>query len=183
MKSIVLTFGRFQPPTKGHEELLNFMKNYAELSNAEHAVWCSKKEGDKKNPLEYHEKISFMKEFFKDINIITEPTFVDVFSVLKYLSDNGYKVVTLVVGADRVEEFRKKIGVYIKRPNPKISYDFEFFEVISSGTRKEGISGSDMRRLVRENDFGMFRCFLPSSADSSSAIHLYDILRNRLCKH
>jgi hypothetical protein len=83
------------------------------------------------------------------------------FAICKKLSDEGYEDVTFVVGSDRVDEFKTQLGKYVKPKtakdfNPKIHYPFKKFQVVSSGSRKKGISGTDLRNAVRKGDFATF---------------------------
>jgi FAD synthase len=173
----VLTFGRFNPLTKGHQELVNFVVDLAKKKGAEAMIYPSQSQDAKKNPLTFDDKVKFMKKFFPKANIIKDPSLKNVFSILKELSNKGYKDVTLVVGADRTEEFDSKIKPYIKHADPAKSYDFDSFKVINSGERKTGISGTDMRNHAKDNDFDSFKKGLPTTATDKDAKDIFDAVR------
>ena len=80
-KSVVLTFGRFNPPTNGHEKLVDKVKRVA--GGSEHRIYTSLSNDAKKNPLPYAKKIKYLRKGFKGANIIEDPSIVTVFHALK----------------------------------------------------------------------------------------------------
>ena len=186
-KSIVFTFGRFQPPTSGHEKLVDKVVSVARKFGAEAAVYLSPSEGGQKNPLPLKDKEKYMKSFFgRSVDIYADSTFNNPFYVMKNLSDQGYKKVYLVVGSDRVSELKKNISKYIGHSDKSKSYEFTEFDVISAGDRDPdaegvgGMSASKMRAAVVEGDYAAFKSGLPSTANNRSAKSLYDKLRDKL---
>lgn len=167
-KKVVFTFGRFQVPTKGHEELVRFVMSYAKSHGAEGRIYPSKSQDANKNPLPYSQKVQFLRTLFPWANIIDEPKAVNAFAICRELSDKGYDDVTFVVGDDRVASFESTIKKYIlPKSNPKFdktkNYDFKSFKVISSGARHEGISGTDMRNYIRAGKFDAFMKVAPTA--------------------
>ena len=59
-KSIALTFGRFNPPTVGHQKLIDATRGV----NSNYRVYASQTQDKKKNPLNHKEKVSVMKQMF-----------------------------------------------------------------------------------------------------------------------
>ena len=98
MKKIVMIFGRFNPPTTGHELLVDKSFRLAKKLGAEHAIFTSKTNDPKKNPLSINDKIKFMKlSFPKHKNHIYHPDVIGIRTpaeVLEWLSDNGYEAVS-----------------------------------------------------------------------------------------
>ena len=62
--SISITFGRFNPPTTGHEALIN--KVAREAKNGEYRIYPSRTQDDKKNPLDPSTKVKFMHKAYPD---------------------------------------------------------------------------------------------------------------------
>jgi phosphopantetheine adenylyltransferase len=56
---VVFTFGRFNPPTVGHEKLLDVVAKAAKGGD-EYRVYSSQSQDKKKNPLDYNSKIKYM---------------------------------------------------------------------------------------------------------------------------
>lgn len=167
MRKVVFLFGRFQVPTKGHEEMIRYGFNYAKRIGAEFRVYTSKSQDPVKNPLPYHEKIRFLHQLFPGINIVDDPNVKTAFDICRQLSDAGVEDVTMVVGGDRVAEFQNAIGKYV-RPrgrgfDPKKNFSFKHFEVINSGGRKAGVSGTQMREYIRSGKFKEFAAVAPTA--------------------
>jgi len=175
---VVFTFGRFQPPTSGHELLVNKTIKEARKRKGEHRIYTSRT-SNKKSPLLLKDKLYYMKRFFPKANIIDDPNASSAFDVCQKLSDEGYKNVVMVVGSDRVREFRDGIGKYIGPDG----YNFDSFEVVSAGERDpeaEGVAGmsaSKMRAAVSDNDFQLFKSGLPSKATDRDAEKLFNVLQ------
>lgn len=158
-KKLVFVFGRFQVPTKGHAELINFVRDYARKTGAEARIYTSQSHDKDKNPLPYELKLMFLRQLFPGVNIVQSPHKI-LWHILREISDQGYDDVTLVTGADRVQLFKKTFLPYCKpRTDPtfnkKSDYGFKL-KVISSGARKSGVSGTDTRNLIKKGDFEGF---------------------------
>lgn len=159
-RSVVLTFGRFSPPTVGHEKLVNKIKDVASARNAEPMVFTSHTYDKKKNPLTYDQKIHFLQLAFGPV--VKKTTARTVIEVAKELSGK-YDNLIVVVGSDRVPEFQTLLDKY----NGK-EFDFKNIEVVSAGERDpdaddvSGMSASKLRALAVAGDFETFKKGLPS---------------------
>lgn len=161
MKKIVFTFGRYNPPTIGHAELITYAVKLAQRKGAEHRIYTSQSHDPSKNPLSPKQKMQFLHQIFPGVNFVDDPKMKTAFIIAKKLADEGYEDVTFVVGDDRVNDFRSQLSKYVKPRtakdfDPKIHYPFKHFEVVSSGARKQGISGTALRAAVRKGDFKTF---------------------------
>lgn len=178
--AVVFTFGRFQPPTSGHELLINNTIKEAKKRGAENRIYMSRRDEPKKNPLKIRDKIKFLKKFFPKANIMNNPKADNPFQVCEQLTLEGVRDVVMVVGSDRVEEFKKGIEKYIGPDG----YDFDSFEVVSAGQRDPessgvvGMSGTTLRSSVTNNDLATFRQGLPSSAKDRDVHALFDLMKN-----
>jgi len=188
-KKVVYTFGRFQSPTIGHEKLINKVINHARSIGAEHKIYASKSHDNKDNPIPYNNKVKHLRSLFPHANIEDDPDAHTAFHIVRKLSDQGYKDVTMVVGSDRVQEFRNAIGKYIKSSkdknfDPKKHYDFDKFDVVSAGERDtssgvSGASGSKMRQFAKDNDFKSFAQNTPTK-NIHVARRIFNDLRKNL---
>ena len=61
MSKLVFAFGRFNPPTIGHEVLMNKAKA---VGGKDYRIYVSKSQDRKKNPLTYKDKIKYLKKIF-----------------------------------------------------------------------------------------------------------------------
>ena len=161
MKSVVFTFGRMNPPTTGHQLLVNKLVAYAKQHSASPRVYLSHSTG-KKDPLQYDTKIGFARQAFGAI--VKKSNARNVIQILQSLEKEGYTDVTMIVGSDRVPEFKKLLNAY----NGK-EYKFDNITIISAGERDpdaddvSGMSASKMRALAVDNKDAAFMRGAPST--------------------
>lgn len=183
---VVFTFGRFSPPTNGHELLIDKVVSTANSLGYDNMIYASSTFGNDKNPLKHRDKVKFMKSAFKKATISTDSKIKNPFIAMADLVDKGYTDVVMVVGGDRVDEFKKNIGRYINHENPKKSINLDSFEVMSAGERDpdaegvKGMSASKMRAFASEGDFESFKEGLPSGANDKDAKKLFDLVKKGL---
>ena len=182
-KKAVLTFGRFNPPTSGHELLINKVLTEARKRSADNFIFASHSKDKRKNPLDSKTKTKHMRTFFRKANIMYNPSIRTIFEALGFLADEGYTDVTVVVGGDRTDEFERTVRPYINHPDPDKSLDLKSFEVVSAGARDPdaegvvGMSASKMRTAAAEGDFKSFKLGVPSKASDRQARKLFDDVR------
>lgn len=185
-KKAVLTFGRFNPPTSGHELLINKLVQEAKKRRADNYVFASHSQDSKKNPLDPKTKTDYMKSFFKKSNIIYNTKIRTIFDAIRYLRDMGYTDITVMVGGDRTAEFESRIRPFVNHSDPDKSLNLDNFEVVSAGDRSaaasgvRGMSASKLRAAVAQDDFDTFRVGLPSTAKEQQAKKLYKTLRKNM---
>jgi len=179
--TLTVAFGRFNPPTVGHEKLLKSASKVA--AGGDLKIYPSRTQDPKKNPLDPDMKISFMKKMFPEFedNIINDDEMKSIFNVLVAASEEGYSNVNIVVGSDRQAEFENLAQKY----NGDL-YDFDLIRVVSAGVRDadaEGVSGmsaSKMRKAVMDDDFESFRRGTPKTLDDGDARSLFDAVRQSM---
>jgi hypothetical protein len=178
MKSVVFTFGRMNPPTTGHQLLVNKLVAYAHQIGAAPRVYLSHSTG-KKDPLQYDKKISFARQAFGAI--VKKSNARNVIQILQSLEKEGYKHVIMFAGSDRVPEFKKLLNAY----NGK-EYNFEKIEVKSAGERDpdaddvSGMSASKMRALAVDNQDAAFMRGAPSTLKSQTRKQMFLAVRKAL---
>jgi len=179
--TLTVVFGRFNPPTIGHEKLLKSADKIS--AGGDLKIYPSRTQDPKKNPLDPDMKISFMKKMFPDYkdNIINDDDMKSIFNVLVAASEEGYQNVNIVVGSDRHAEFENLAQKY----NGDL-YDFDLIRVVSAGVRDadaEGVSGmsaSKMRKSVMDDDFDSFRRGTPKTLDDGDTRALFDAVRQSM---
>ena len=175
---ITITFGRFNPPTIGHEKLLQAAKKIS--AGGDLRVYPSRTQEPKKNPLGPGSKIQFMKKMFPDYeeNIVDNAKMKSIFDVLKSVSNAGYGSINIVVGADRQAEFENLANKY----NGDL-YDFEQIRVVSAGTRDadaegvEGMSASLLRKAVMDGDGDSFNKGMPKGFETPDIQALFNAVK------
>ena len=183
-KAVVLTYGRFNPPTTGHEKLVDKVKAHAKKLGADHLIVASHSQDAKKNPLTADQKLHHLHRAFPDTNVAVSnkehPSFIHQ---LKKLSGK-YDHVHMVVGSDRVSEFEKVAHKY----NGK-EYNFKSIHIVSAGHRDpdaegtEGMSASKMREHVKNNDIDSFKKGAPSKMSGSHVQRMFHDIRSGMGLH
>lgn len=159
MSTAVITFGRFNPVTTGHEKLVNKVKEIARVLDADPLVYLSHSHGPK-NPIPYSTKIFMAKLAFGDC--IIESDARNIFMALPEL-EGAYDNIVVVVGGDRLETFKETLNKY------KNDYSFHSIMVVSAGSRNpdsdgiDGVSASKMREYAKTDDFAYFKLGLPKA--------------------
>lgn len=187
-KRVVFTFGRFNPPTTGHEKLINKVKEVASNQGADHKIFASQSQDQNKNPLPYNEKVNFMKKMYPDTNIHTGNEIKNVFDVAHHLHAKKVTHATLVVGSDRVNEFHNALSKYNKNPedsdfDPKKHFYIPHLSVISAGHRDpdaQDVTGMSASKLRDHAASGNFNEFKKGVSKPEHAKELYDTLRHHM---
>ena len=176
-KEISFVFGRFNPPTNGHEKLFNHLKKIARSGS--YRIYASKSVDENKNPLEFKEKIKFLRKMFPKHarSIMADSDVRNVLDIAVKLYDQGFTKVTMVAGSDRVREFDILLNKYNGVDAKHGFYNFEgAINVVSAGERDpdaEGVSGmsaSKMRAAAQQNDLKSFAKGLPSKFNASTEL-------------
>ncbi len=175
---IIFAFGRFNPPTTGHEKLIN---KVAEISGSDpYRIYPSFTQNPKKDPLPHALKVAYMRKMFSKHarSIIADKKALTAIDIAVKLYDEGYKDLVMVAGSDRLKEFdgllNKYNGVSGKRHG---YYKFNTISVVSAGERDpdaEGVSGmsaSKMRTAAVEGDEKSFAMGVPKGFKDSNKLY------------
>ena len=179
--TVTVAFGRFNPPTVGHEKLLNAAQ--AASKGGDYNIYPSRTQDDKKNPLSPDEKISFMRQLYPKHGerIVNDGDMKTIFNVLQKANEDGYSSVNIMVGADRKSEFEKLANKY----NGEL-YDFEDINVISAGDRDpdaegiEGMSASKLRKAAADDDIKTWMTGMPKGVDEKSAQSIFNAVKKKM---
>ena len=180
--TLTIAFGRFNPPTTGHEKLLDTVASSSD--DGDYLIVPSRSQDPKKNPLDPDTKVSIMRQMYPKHSekIVNDPANRTIFDVLKKAHMDGYENVRIIGGADRVKEFEKLAGNY----NGKL-YQFGNVEVRSAGERDpdaeddvSGMSASKQRKAAAEGDFKTFAKGVPATMNQKQTKELYNTLRSAM---
>ena len=172
---VVVSFGRMNPMTNGHEKLADKIKAEAKKRNADAKLYLSHSTNPKKDPLDFKTKVKFAKKAFGPM--VQNSVARTIIEVAKELSGK-YDDLIVVVGSDRIPEFKTLLNKY----NGK-DYTFKTIEIVSAGERDpdaegvSGMSGSKMRGFVTSDDFNSFKQGVPSKLSDSDAKALFDAVK------
>ena len=182
--TVIFTFGRFNPPTVGHEKLITAVQSVAKSKGGDFFVYPSHSQDPKKNPLSQPQKIKYMKKMFPKYkrNIIAS-TGKTALAIASELYSKGYTNLVMVVGSDRVQEFQRILDRYNGEDKAHGFYDYDKIEVVSAGERDpdaegvEGMSASKMRAAAVAGDFKSFRMGTPKTLSDADTKKLFNDIR------
>lgn len=171
------TFGRMNPPTAGHEKVLDSLSEQA--GKHPYFVYLTQSNDNINNPLPYKSKIKHARKMFPQHarRIIADGAIRTITDAATHLYEEGYKNLVLVTGDERVTEFDVVLNKYNGVERKGGFYNFESISVVSAGSRLDGISSTNQRFNVRENDFSAFSQGLPKSFSNLDAQVLFNDLR------
>ena len=179
-KSFAFTFGRFNPPTIGHEKLIRKVAS----QGMDFKIFLSRSQDTVKNPLSPSDKLKYMTKIFKSYasNIMVMPSNM-VLELATKIYNMGYRAITMVVGSDRVREFENILKKYNDEKNRHGYYNFDKINVVSAGERdpdEEGVTGmsaSKLRDYVKRGDFKNFKRGVPGNLSDNEIKQLFFDIR------
>ena len=164
-KRIVIAFGRFNPPTTGHEAIVTFLTQTAHRMGAEARIYPSPTTDAKKNPLPFREKVGFLRQLFPHVTINDNPAMNTPFAAFADASGAGYKDITVIVGADRVRDFESFAAYLLPASSSKYNaakhIDVSHYRVLAIPRGIGAMSATLMRGYVVANDFPSFLAGTP----------------------
>ena len=180
---IVFSFGRMNPPTIGHEKLLDAMAKTA--GRNPYRMYLSQSQDPKKNPLSYKDKVKIARKMFPRHarSILKADKVKNLWHVVTSLYDEGYRNVVMVVGSDRVTQFDILLNKYNGKKGTHGFYNFMDIKVVSAGERDpdaegaSGMSASKMRAAASENDFSKFSLGIPKAVSNAESKKIFNMVR------
>ena len=172
-ENVVFTFGRFNPPTTGHEKLIQKVASVA--GNSPFRIYPSYSQNQKKDPLPFPLKIAYMRKMYPKYarNIIADKDARTAINIATKLYDEGFKNVTMVVGSDRVGQFDKLLN-----KQNTIDYTFNSIKIVSAGERDpdaegaSGMSASKMREAAKNQKTTEFLQGIPDTLSVKEKLDL-----------
>lgn len=182
-KTVFFSFGRMNPPTIGHEKLMDKLASAA--GKNPYRMYLSQSTDDKKNPLSYKDKVKFVRKMFPRHarSVLMNTNVKTAIDVAVSLYNEGFRRVVMVVGSDRVREFDALLNRYNGEKARHGFYNFMDIKVISAGERDpdaegvEGMSASKMRAAAADNDFTQFAQGLPKAFSNADSKALFNAVR------
>lgn len=185
-KTVYFVWGRMNPPTAGHEMLLDFAKQKA--GNNSLRIFLTQTQDGKKNPLDYKTKVKFARKGFPKYarQIIMNPKIKLMLEALTSFYDEGFKKLVIIAGEDRVREYEILAGKYNGVKSRHGFYNFENITVLSAGKRDpdaegvEGVSGTKLREFAKTGDFTKFAQLMPKALTNAEAKAVFNNVRKGL---
>ncbi len=187
-KTLVIAYGRLNPPSYGHLLLVEKMHRVADAFGYDHLLLVSHSHGKKADPLKLADKMAHIKRMFEGTKVAhttkEDPSLIHQLCKLQ----DKYENIILVVGEDRVLEFDDLLQHYngkATREGQKL-YKFETIQVVSCGFRDpdsdsvKGVSSTKMRRAAMDNDLNLFLTQLPPSYPLEEAKRMFKQVQDGL---
>ena len=184
-KTLYFTFGRMNPPTIGHEKLLEVLSSKS--GNNPYRIYLSQTNDKKKNPLLYNDKVKYARKMMPKHAryIMLNKDVKTVFDAANAIYNEGFVNVVMVVGSDRITEFKSLLTKYNGKTGQRYGfYNFRSIDVISAGERDpdsegvDGMSASKMRAAASDNNFNQFTKGLPKNFSNKDSKDLFNGVRS-----
>ena len=179
MSKTVITFGRMNPPTVGHQKVVDKVKAEAKKQGAMPHVFLSHSQDKKTNPLDYNTKLKSARKAFG--SSVTRSRARTIIEVMVELQKMRHTEVTVIVGSDRVREFKTLLNKY----NGK-DFTFDKISVMSAGQRDPdaegaaGMSATKMRTAAQTGDYKSFKKGAPTALSDRDVKVMYDKIRSEM---
>jgi hypothetical protein len=184
-RPVTVCFGRMNPPTLGHKQLLDTVASAAK--GGDFYIFATKTHKLSDNPLPYDVKYKFLTEMFPEYadKIVYNPELKTIMQVAQWLYDQGYTELNFVAGSDRIPEFEKLLKTYNGKgqPGDKGYYIFTNINMISAGERDadaEGLAGISASKARAAAKAGNFEDFVEKTGAGKLAKPLYDAVREAM---
>lgn len=172
MSKIAFAFGRMNPPTIGHEKLINQLANHHN-----HMLVLSQTCDEVSNPLTWEDKALLVQTAFPQVDLCLNKKLKTPFQVLEELAVD-YDDITFLVGEDRISAF-----------NAMHQYATEWgvkeFSIVSAGDRcplvegATGASGTKAREYAMNGQYDLFKTQMPLSMEDKDKHAVYILIRVR----
>ena len=171
-KTAVFSFGRLNPPTIGHQKLLQKIIQTSKQMAGYACLYVSHSQDPKRNPLSAKQKVTYVKKMFpkeaRQIKVKEDSSIRNAIDIATSL--NGYyENLVMVVGSDRVKDFKTLLNKYNGVESRHGYYKYDNIQIVSAGERDpdaEGVAGmsaSKMRAAAASGDYESFSLGLPYS--------------------
>ena len=185
-KTLYVVWGRMNPPTTGHEKLLDFLK--AKAGNNPFRIYLTQSEDNNKNPIPFVQKEKFARKGFPQYarQIMLDKRLKTIFDMMTAVYNEGFKRVVIVAGSDRVREYDVTLNKYNGKKGRHGFYNFEKISVMNAGNRDpeakgvEGVSGTQLRGYVSDGDFTKFAQKMPKKLSNADTKAVYNAVRKGL---
>jgi hypothetical protein len=185
-KTLYFVWGRMNPPTAGHEKLLDFLKSKS--GRNPFRVYLTQTADNNKNPISFVDKVKFARKGFPQYarQIMMNKKLKTIFDAMASFYNEGFKRIVIVAGSDRVMEYDLLLNKYNGKKGKHGFYNFEKISVLSAGNRDpeskgvDGVSGTKLRGYAEDGDFTQFMQNMPKKLSNSDAKKVFNAVRKGL---
>ena len=178
-KTAVFSFGRLNPPTTGHQKLLQKIIQTSKQMAGYACLYVSHSQDPKRNPLSAKQKVTYVKKMFpkeaRQIKVKEDSSIRNAIDVATTLNGH-YENLVMVVGSDRVKDFKTLLNKYNGVESRHGYYKYDNIQIVSAGERDpdaEGVAGmsaSKMRAAAASGDYESFSLGLPNNFNDGKGL-------------
>jgi hypothetical protein len=152
-KRAMFVYGRFNPPTKGHEMMIQKMINSCPTNKCTPFIVMTKTQNKNKNPLSPNQKSNIMKKMFPNVDVIISSNPLQIVAKLR---NAQYDPIAMMLGGNRINNFS-----WVKNVNK-----------VSAGERNANnpISATLARAGARSGNITQFRKFMSNKLTNENLI-------------
>ena len=184
MSTAVFVFGRFNPPTIGHEKLINALIATNQREGGTCLVYGSHTQDSRTNPLTHTQKFKYLQKMFPRHKKHFKSNSKAKTALEVAVELNGkYDKLIMVVGSDRVTDFSSLLNTYNGKKSKHGFYEYKEIDIVSAGERDpdaegaSGMSASKMREAAVQGDFNLFKAGVPSGMSDIHAKSMMNDVR------
>lgn len=172
--NVCFAFARMQPPTIGHEHLIQRLAALAKENDSQPVVFLSRKEDTKENPVPFVVRHQILTVAYPDVLFPDLPAVRSPIDAFRWLAGEAVERVWWLCGGDRVEKYQPTAERNRTR--------FKTVEVVSVGSREgDGAvvaSGTRQREHARHGEYEAFLENCPNAFTPEQNFRLYTIIKD-----
>ncbi len=184
-KTLVFAFGRFNPPTRGHEALIQGLSKKASLVRGDLVLFVSSSTDKTSNPLLYSEKIVIIKKTFPRLTI-GPSSIKNPLDALDWGKRQGYGAITMMIGDDEgagetVQEYQQMVETWKRKADPDNVMAVSVEVIPRRGNiDPKKVSGTLALELARKGDFDNLRKVMMSGMTDKMLKDIVAVIQARL---
>ena len=180
----VFAWGRMNPPTIGHQKLIEKLIATAQKANGKAYLFLTHTQNNKKDPLSFAEKQKYIQQLYPDL-AVGDPAVKTIIQALQKIQSEGRTRVIMVVGSDRVAEFERLLNQYNGKPDKQGNqlYKFDDIKVVNAGDRdpdQEGATGASASKARDLANKGQEQEFMQIVMGGNVGKKIYNTIQARL---
>jgi len=133
-ETLVCTFADFTPITRDHIELCNKVVTTAHKLKGDHSIFV-RVDNDNNSDFIWDNTTKQLVKLLPNLNVCGEDTIYTVNDIAEWAYNRKYKDLILIVGSDKVEEYKRELLANNKKEVGEYFYDFDTIQVVSLGSK------------------------------------------------
>jgi|AACY02.14.fsa_nt_gi nicotinic acid mononucleotide adenylyltransferase len=173
-KKAVITYGRFNPPTVGHEVMFKKIINTARANGADAFIIVSHSQNTKKNPLSPQEKMNVIRNMVPaNVKVLqtTKAEYGPQFIIDRLRKEGNYTEFKMVLGSNRIKKGNFKwLKINLVSGGNRVN----------SGNGPASMSATKARKRAQAGQSSKFKMAMSSKVPSPKARSIESRIRSRM---